>query len=249
MNGTFGNPTPIFISTTCTYTNTAHNSDYNFEPQPDGSCKPVPGLPTKIAEDQCRETPGLREYHEITGYRKVPLSTCQGGEQLDGQTFACPGYEEEYRKKHGISGAGLFFAITIPVLVAIGVGYWVYRRMDGRFGRIRLGGDGPALGGAGGSVGGGNVADSPWVRYPIAAVAGLAAVVMATPRVVGGVVRAARERFGRRGGGGYGRAGLGSGTGRGPFTTRGSFRRGPGYSAVGGGDEGELLGDDSEDEV
>lgn len=137
--------------------------------------------------------------------------------------------------------------------------------MDGRFGRIQLGGPEGGAGsfpGASSSSGGGQ---SPWVKYPVMAVAGVAAVILATPRVVGGLVRGARERFGRRGGGGYSRTGgvggglggYGGGSRTAPYTSRGSFARGRGeYSGVGGGVgaggagdvEGDLLGDESDED-
>lgn len=93
--------------------------------------------------------------------------------------------------------------------------------------------------------GGGNGvfdSDAPWVKWPIAAVSGLVAVIAALPLLAGSVWRWAAGRMGggRGGYGGYGRT----------YTSRSSFARGRGDYAVVDADEGELLGDDdSDDEV
>ena len=116
-------------------------SDYNYELQNDGSCALVPGLAKPDHSLQCLDDPDLIQYWEPTGYRKLPQSTCQSGEQdLDRQIpRPCPNKEKEFDRKHGISGVGLFFAIVIPIAVATLVGYFVFTRWDGKFGQIRLG--------------------------------------------------------------------------------------------------------------
>ena len=76
-------------------------------------------------------------------------------------------------------------------------------------------------------------ADRPWIRWPIAAVAGLVAVVGAIPMVVGSVWR--------------GISGLFGGSRR--YTSRQSFARGRQDYAVVDPDEDELLGSAEEDEV
>ena len=136
----------------------------------------------------------------------------------------CPGKEPEYAKKHGISGAALFFAIILPVAAASGVGYWVWKNWDGKFGRIRLGDSG--FGGATGNMLDG---DSPMVKWPIAALSGVVAVLAALPSVVGAIYRAVSSRLGSsRGASAYSR----------PYTSRASFQRGrDGYAVV---DEDEL---------
>jgi hypothetical protein len=134
----------------------------------------------------------------------------------------CPGHEEEYRQKKGISGAGLFFAIVIPIATAVGVGYWVWRNWDGKFGRIRLGE--PVSG------------ENPWIAWPVAALSAVVAVLGALPLLVGSIWRTLRARFG----GGYGTI---------PYTSRSSFaRRRGGYYAAGEENDDELLGENSDDE-
>jgi hypothetical protein len=88
----------------------------------------------------CQADPDLEQYFEVTGYRRIPLTTCQGGRELDVSVpHPCEGHQEEFKKKHGPSAVGIFFAVTIPIGVAAGVGYWVWRNWTTKFGQIRLG--------------------------------------------------------------------------------------------------------------
>jgi photosystem II stability/assembly factor-like uncharacterized protein len=207
-------------------------SDYNFEPQSDGSCKLVPGLPLPDAEAICRADPDRIEYWEPSGYRRVPQSTCMGGDEFDHvKTKPCPHKEKEYEKKHGISGVGLFFAIVIPIAVAGGIGYYAYTRWDGKFGQIRLGE---------GTSGSHEwlSRDSLLVTVPIAIIAGVVAVGRALPLLAMSIWRSAS---------GYVRLGGSRGYSR-PYASRGSFaaRRGDYTSVVE--DEDELLGVEDLDE-
>lgn len=239
------------ISRNCTCTRQDFECDYNFERQPDGSCTPVPGEPLPDPIEQCKD-PNRIEYYDITGYRRIPLTTCEGGLELDytSHSMPCPGRDKEYRKKHAISGAGLFFSIVIPIAVAAGVGYWVYSNWDGKFGRIQLGGASDSYSPLGGnglgpSVSGAMDRDAPWIKYPVMAISGLVAVVAALPIVVGSLWRTVNTRSGRSGGGGLG--GFGGGTR--PFTSRSSFQRGRGdYAVVDALDHGELLGEESDED-
>lgn len=215
-------------------------SDYNYEPQSDGSCALVPGLPKPDALAYCRENPDAIEYWEPTGYRRIPLTTCQGGLLLDQvESHPCPSHEKEYQAKHGIGPVGLFFAIVTPIGIAAAAGYYVYNRWDGKLGQIRLG----ETSGGGGrweplSV---SSRDSPLINIPItivaATVAATVAVVRVLPLLVTSLWRSAR---------GYVRL-PGRGRGPRPYATRGSFaaRRGD-YTVVD--DEDELLGADEIDE-
>lgn len=231
------------IAQNCTCTRRDFECDYNYERMEDGSCKLVPGLEKADPSEICRKDKNAIEYYNVTGYRRIPLTTCQGGLELDltSRPIPCSGHEEEFQKKHGISGVGLFFAIVVPIAAAAGVGFWVYKNWDGKFGRIQLG-DGGATGSRIG-MGGALDRDAPWVKYPVLVISGVVAVLAAVPMVVGSVWRSLSTRFGRGGGGRYG------GVGR-PYTSRSSFSRGRGgYAVVDEEDEGELLGEDSEDEA
>ena len=107
----------------------------------------------------------------------------------------------------------------VPILVAGGVGWYLWRNGVGKFGRIRLGEVGDA--------------ESPWIQYPIMAVSAVVAVVAATPLLVGSLWRSV--------------SGLWGGGRR--YTTRSSFARGRGDYAVVDPDEDELLGDEDEEEA
>lgn len=223
------------IAKNCTCTRHDFECDYNYEPHPDGSCQLVKGLEKPDPVAVCKQNPDLTEYNEITGYRRIPLTTCTGGDELDStlNTKPCPGKEELYKKKHSISGAGLFFAIVIPIAAAAGAGYWVFKNWDGKFGRIQLG-DSVGSGYGGGGFDG----DAPWIKYPVMLVSGIVAVVAAIPMVAGSLWRTVSTRLGRSSG--YTR----------PYTSRSSFQRGRGdYAIVEPDDEGELLGEDSDEDV
>ena len=190
----------------------------------------------------CTDDKNAYEYYEVTGYRRIQISTCQGGDmQYTSRSHPCPGKEREYRNHKGLSGAGLFFAIVIPIAVACAAGYWVFRNWESKFGRIRLGDAAPGFD-----------ANGKWLTVPIMVVSAVTAGVMAVPMVVGVVYRSVRsgwtvlrERFGRRGGGGAG----GGAAGTGSYTSRGSFGRGRSDYAAVGNDESDLLGDESDEDV
>jgi hypothetical protein len=76
-------------------------SDYNYERQVDGSCKLVPGLKPADHSESCRLDPDQIEYYAPTGYRRLTMSTCEGGREMDlAEAFACPGHDDEFNKKH-----------------------------------------------------------------------------------------------------------------------------------------------------
>ena len=82
----------------------------------------------------------MAEYYEVTGYRKLSTSTCSGGKEFDRSVgHPCAGHQDEFDRKHRPSGVAIFFAITIPLAVAVGVGHWVWRNYAFKIGQIRLG--------------------------------------------------------------------------------------------------------------
>ncbi|KIW01039.1 uncharacterized protein PV09_07554 [Verruconis gallopava] len=214
------------IERNCSCTRDDFECAYNYERQPDGSCRLVEGLSPPDPMEVCRNDKNAFEYWDVTPYRKIPISTCHGGKEMEhtGSRHPCPGKEEEFAKKRGISGVGIFFAIVIPFAAASAVGYWVYKNWGGKFGAIRLG-ETPSR----------SFTDSPWVQWPVAAVSGLVAVLAALPLLVGSLWRSVRGMFG-----GYG--------GR-TYTSRSSFARGRGDYAAVDNDADELLGDESDEEV
>ena len=189
-------------------------------------------------KEWCSKHPNETSWFEPTGYRKVPLSTCQGGNELDKTSteHPCEGHEDEFEKKHRTSGVVIFFAVVIPFAIAGAVGWWVYRNWDGKFGQIRLGDQSSTFD-----------SDRPWVKYPVIAVSAVVAVVAALPLIAASLWRSAVGSYDRVRGGSSDRSWFSSGPRR--FTTRDSFARGRGDYAVVDDVEGELLGEESDEEI
>ncbi|KAK3335508.1 hypothetical protein B0T19DRAFT_10337 [Cercophora scortea] len=237
---------PLYTNQNCTCTREDFECDFNFQLDNHGQCSLVQGLSPLEPTEWCKSHPDEDEYYEPTGYRRIPLTTCVGGKNFDTESepHPCPGHEEEFERKHATSGIAIFFAVVIPFAAAAAVGWYVWRNWTGKFGQIRLG-----------EQGGTSALDSerPWVRYPVIALSAIVAVVIAMPLVASTVWRSASglaERWGltRAGRGGWSRLGGGGGGNR-TYTTRDSFARGRGDYAVVDEDEGELLGEDSDEEV
>ncbi|KAI2397178.1 vacuolar protein sorting/targeting protein PEP1 [Ophidiomyces ophidiicola] len=217
------------VSTNCQCTRQDYECDYNYERQSDGSCALVAGLEPLDPMRICKDDPKAIEYYEPTGYRRIPLTTCEGGVKLDGSVaHPCPNKEKEFEKKHpGLGGAGLFFAILLPIAAAGAVGYYIFTRWDGKFGRIRLG-DSRASGDW-------LSRDSPLISIPVAIIAATVAVVSALPLLATSLWRSMR-----------GWIPIGRGASR-PYASRSAFaaRRGDYVGVVE--DEDELLGGDDFD--
>ncbi|KAJ5112068.1 Vacuolar protein sorting/targeting protein 10 [Penicillium argentinense] len=228
-------PHSHIIANNCTCTRADFECDYNYEIQSDGSCALVPGLAKPDHSLACKQDPSLIEYYEPTGYRRLPQTTCQGGDRYNmdkGTMRPCPNKEDEFDRKHGISGAALFFAIIIPILAAAAFGYFVYTRWDGKFGQIRLGENY----GSGSRSGQGWLSRDALITVPIAIIAGTVALAKALPLVTGSLWRSVSGLFRGRGGYGYQRT----------YSTRDSFARRGDYHVVD--DEDELLGPDEFEE-
>ncbi|KAI1079421.1 Oligoxyloglucan reducing end-specific cellobiohydrolase [Whalleya microplaca] len=230
----------LYSSENCECTRQDFECDYNFEMDNHGQCTLVDGLKPLDPEQTCKENPDEVEYYEPSGFRRIPLTTCRGGDEADKilTPHPCPGHEEEFEKVHGVSGVVIFFAVVIPVAFASFVGWWVYRNWQGKFGQIRLGEQGFND-------------ESPWVKYPVIAISAVVAVVGALPLLAESVWRSISSAFNkvrsrRDGGGNY--SWLGRSSQR-RFTTRDSFARGRADYAIVDEDEGELLGEDSDEEV
>ncbi|KAL9109142.1 MAG: hypothetical protein Q9227_006233 [Pyrenula ochraceoflavens] len=228
------------IQKNCSCTRQDFECDYNYERQNEDSCVLVDGYSPPDHSAVCKEDPSRIEYYKPTGYRRIPLTTCQGGRELDkSEAVPCPGKKGAFDQKHALKGAGLFFAIAAPV-VAGGLFCWymVQKWKDGTlqgWGQIRLGDSGAG--------------ENPIVAGIVTVVAGAWAVVQALPVIVMSLWRSARgyAPVSRGGGGGFAGGRGGRDTGR-PYTDRGAFsaRRGD-YSGVVA-DEDELLaGSDDED--
>lgn len=209
-------------------------SAYNFEPDNHGQCKLVPGHEALSRQEWCSQHPNETTWYGSSAYRRIPLTTCVGGQELDqtSEEWPCQGHEEEYERKHRASGWGIFFAIVVPIGVAGAFGWYAYRNWSGKFGQIRLGDNSATFD-----------SEQPWIKYPVIAVSALAAVVASLPLVLTSLWRTttgAYERISNRSrGGNWSRR----------YTTRDSFARGRGDYSMVDDDEGELLGEESDEEV
>lgn len=193
----------------------------------------VKGLAQPDHSKACIDDPKLVSYYEPTGYRRIPLTNCEGGQELEkweSKEHPCKGHEKDYEEKHrGLSGFWLFVvAVLIPAGVGTAVGYWVWTNWDVKFGQIRLGTDGTSV-------------QQSWLTYPIMAIAAVVAGLAAVPLILSSLWRSVSALFG----GGDG----GSSSGGRRYTTRSSFARGRGDYAVVDPDEDELLGDDEDEDV
>ncbi|KAH7410959.1 hypothetical protein BKA64DRAFT_662233 [Cadophora sp. MPI-SDFR-AT-0126] len=210
------------IEKNCSCTRRDFECDFNYQRQTDGSCALVPGFTPYDHSLICKEDENRIEYDDPTGYRRIPLSTCVGGKEFDKSvTHPCPGKGEQFKKKHGVSGIGIFFIVIVCIGVAAGVGWWVWTNM-GNFGQIRLGEQSSDV-------------EPPYVKYPKLVLVAIVMVATGAAALATSLWRDARTTFG------------GSRPAR--FTTRDSFARGRGDYAVVDDDEGELLGDESDEEV
>ena len=79
------------------------------------------GLEPLPDDDTCRNDEEF--WYTRTAYRKVPISTCEGGKTLhQGVAHRCP----------GLRGHGFFFwvfVLMVPFMFTALIAYWYYRRM------------------------------------------------------------------------------------------------------------------------
>lgn len=237
------------VTQDCACTHRDFECDYNFERNSDGLCIAV-GEERDPIED-CYADPTLDHYYPVTGYRRIPGNSCEGGVEQEKikDPKPCPGHEGEFQKKYGTSGWLVFFIVLICAIVAGAVGWFVYTRWGtAQFGRIHLGESGE--GAAGTTTSRMRIpldTNSPFVRYPVMGVSAAAATIMALPMIALSAARWVGDRvpgrrrtaYSRLGGGGW------SGGGR-TYTSRSSFARGRDWE--GSAEESDLLGEESDEE-
>ena len=70
------------------------SSAYNYERDASGDCKLVAGLTLPEASAVCKDK-NVKEYYTDVRFRRIPLSTCEGGQEFDktGDPHPCPGFE------------------------------------------------------------------------------------------------------------------------------------------------------------
>ena len=139
--------------------------DFNYQRASDGTCKLVPGFTPPDHSAVCKDK-NVVEYFKPTGYRRLPASTCEGGIELDKKgSVACPGREEQWKKKHGGVGAfGVFVLVLLSLGAAAAAGWFAWTRvLSGSFGAIRLGEE----------------SQSNLMQYPIIVLSAVVAVALA----------------------------------------------------------------------
>lgn len=101
-------------------------SEYNHIRNSAGECTLVLGAQPLSNDDSCPD--GAEFWYERTAYRKIPKSSCEGGERPDrGAEHICPGF-----KAHN---AGFWLTIfSIPFGFTALVAFWYYRRSGYRRG-------------------------------------------------------------------------------------------------------------------
>ncbi|EGW32507.1 uncharacterized protein SPAPADRAFT_138012 [Spathaspora passalidarum NRRL Y-27907] len=131
----------------CSCTRRDYECDYNYYRDTDNTCKLVKGLTPEDKKKEMCEKPGAFEYFVSTGYRKIPLTTCEGGKQFDSwNPLPCPGKQKEFNHHYGteVTGHKLFLLLFVPLVIFLGAFWFVYdrgiRRNGGfkRLGQIRL---------------------------------------------------------------------------------------------------------------
>lgn len=166
--------------------------DYNYQRASDGTCQLIAGLSPPDHSAICAQSDVI-SWTEPTGYRKIPLTTCEGGKTFDtGIVHPCPGHEKEYREsRKGLHGFWLFIVVCIPFALASAIGYYVWNMNGGRtLGQIRLGDDSldQNL----------NSGKDKIQEYAVLLLSGILTVVVAIPTVVRFLWKAAASRLGIR---------------------------------------------------
>ncbi|KAI9850164.1 MAG: vacuolar protein sorting/targeting protein PEP1, partial [Vezdaea acicularis] len=85
---------PHDIAKNCSCTRQDFECDYNYAREIDGTCALVKGMDPPNHIEDCSADPTLISYYDPTGYRRIPLTTCSGGQELNvAESHPCPGKE------------------------------------------------------------------------------------------------------------------------------------------------------------
>jgi hypothetical protein len=175
---------PHIVVRNCTCTRRDFECDFNYVRATDGTCQLVPGYTPPDHQQVCAENPNVIEWWEPTGYRRIPLSTCEGGQELDKvESHPCPGHQDDYDRKHrGLHGFWLAVVILLPIGMVGVLGYMIWDHYSKNYGQIRLGEED---------------AEQPLpVQWAVVAVAAVYAVVSVVPGLLRSIITQARQQFG-----------------------------------------------------
>lgn len=99
---------------------TSRVSEFNHIKDANDNCVLVPGTEPLPNDESCNDDSGY--WYDRTAYRKIPYSTCEGGQRLDrGTEHICPGFS-------GHSWFFWLFMLTLPFGFTALVAYYYYRR-------------------------------------------------------------------------------------------------------------------------
>ncbi len=153
----------------CECTREDYECDYNYFRGVDDVCRLVEGYSPKNASEVCGNA-NVANYWELTGYRKISMSSCKGGQEFDkSEKKTCP---ERGRR---LSGSSIFFIVISSIggaaLITSCLYYFVINK-NGRFvhfGQIRLGEEEFDDG------------ESAFVKYPILVISAILAAGKVAP--------------------------------------------------------------------
>jgi hypothetical protein len=136
--------------------------EFNYVKNDADECVLVPGTTPLPSDETCSY--GQEYWYERTAYRKIPYSSCDGGDDRHlGMKHECPGYKAR---------GALFwmFIIMIPFAFTALVAYYYYRRRELSHGTIRLPSEGrmPHYGDSGALD---TLASVPWYLFGLASIA------------------------------------------------------------------------------
>lgn len=176
---------PHVLLKNCSCTREDFECDYNYFRDSDGVCKLVPGFSPPNHANACKENPKLVEFWEPTGYRRIGMSTCQGGLDLEKSVaHPCPGHETDFKRKHG--GLGWFsilLIIVVPMIMASVTGFIVWDHYSKKYGQIRLGDEDR------------NGTQTVIMKYAVVGIAGVIAVASVIPGVIRKIHQRIQEQF------------------------------------------------------
>ncbi|WWD19083.1 hypothetical protein CI109_103541 [Kwoniella shandongensis] len=128
---------PMTIVRNCTCTTSDFECEFNYRRDASGNCVLVDGASALSSDTEWEQCDGFSQYwYERTPYRKIPYSSCEGGERPDrGRRHECPGL---IGGSAGLSGLFWGSVAILPFAFAGLAGWWYYTK-GGRSGSIRLG--------------------------------------------------------------------------------------------------------------
>ncbi|ODV63374.1 vacuolar protein sorting/targeting protein 10 [Ascoidea rubescens DSM 1968] len=133
---------PYVIVKNCTCTRQDYECDFNYYRDEHGECRLITGYSPPDHSQYCKQNRDAIEYWVPTGYRRIPLTTCQGGNEFDKvDPMPCPGREEAFASiyERGLQGLKLILLIAAILVGSFIVFYITYRYYYyARYGQIRL---------------------------------------------------------------------------------------------------------------